>query len=87
MSATHFQARLDRDIAARSGSGWTRALRMVLVRLIRGLDRAAERRRVEQARADAEHLRGLAGRMRCISPGMAADLSAAADRHERQLGL
>lgn len=86
MSVANIYANVDRDATALGRAGWGRALRGFLSRLNKGLDRAAESRRVDQVRDDADYVRGLAGRMLYMSPGMAADLLAAADRHERELG-
>ena len=87
MSVAHIYANPAQDRAAPARAGWARALSQFLTRVNERLDRAAERQELDKVREDANYVRGLAGRMLYLSPGMAADLRAAADRYEEQQGL
>jgi hypothetical protein len=75
------------DAVARRRVGLLEAIRRLLARLNANLRQAALRSEVKRARRDAAELRRMAHQFRQWNPGFAADLDAAADRHEIESGI
>jgi hypothetical protein len=87
MNLALIDSNLVHHAAARRRVGLLEATRRLLAHMNANLHQAALRSEVKRARRDAAELRRMAHRFRQWNPGFAADLDAAADRHEIESGV